>query len=110
MNLSLNRSAVFASSLMALSILAISSVSAQEIPDGVWVRDGYELTVAESTINKPRFLEFDDRGTLYVSVPNNGMIQSCRDKDGDGVYESLTTYVEGYEKGKILQGMQFYKG
>tara|TARA_E500000331_G_C17193108_1_gene685819 strand:+ start:4 stop:1212 length:1209 start_codon:yes stop_codon:yes gene_type:complete len=92
------------------TILSPQLAGQEGIPDGVWVRPGFELTVAESTIKKPRFLEFDDQGTLFVSVPAKGKIQACRDEDGDGIYESVTTYVEGYKTGKILQAMQFYKG
>ena len=97
--------------LFLLATILSPQLEGQEgIPDGVWVRPGFELTVAESTIKKPRFLEFDDQGTLFVSVPAEGKIQACRDEDGDGIYESITTYVEGYKTGKILQAMQFYKG
>ena len=98
-------------SSMILTLLLTNVTTGQNgVPEGVWVRPGFELTVVESTIKKPRFMEFDNKDTLYVSVPSKGMIKACRDEDGDGRYEKLTTYVEGYESGKILQAMQFYKG
>ena len=81
-----------------------------EVPDGVWVRDGYKLTVAEDTIRSPRFMEFGPEGVLYVSVPRNGEIMACRDKDGNGSYESVTTYVTGHSRGKILQALEWHDG
>lgn len=62
----------------------------------IWVRPGYELTVAEGTIERPRFLEVSPDGTLFVSLPNAGEIKACKDRDGDGVYESVTTFLDGY--------------
>ncbi|MDG1892282.1 MAG: hypothetical protein P8L18_13305 [Verrucomicrobiota bacterium] len=96
--------------LVCSIILNIQTGKAQDIPDGVWVRDGFTLSVAQDKIKKPRFLAQDDHGTLFVSTPSAGAIQSCRDTDGDGVYEKITTYVEGYKPGQILQAMQYYNG
>ena len=64
------------------------------VPAGVWVRDGYELTVAEATIDGPRFMAFGEGGELYVSLPTAGQIRACRDRDGDGYFETVTTYIE----------------
>jgi glucose/arabinose dehydrogenase len=84
--------------------------SAQTVPDGVWVRPGYKLTVAEATIKAPRFLENGPDGVLFVSVPGAGQIKACRDKDHDGVYETVTTFIEGHSPKNILQGMQWHDG
>jgi hypothetical protein len=52
------------------------------------VREGFELTVAQADIQVPRFMEIGPDGTLYVSLPHQGQIKACIDKDGDGYYES----------------------
>ena len=57
------------------------------LPEGVWVREGYTLSIAEDSIQKPRFMAFDDKGGLFVSVPSQGKIFRCVDADKDGVYE-----------------------
>lgn len=71
-----------------------SGVEAPEIAE-FWVRPGYELSVAVAKHPKARFLEFDDRGTLFVSRPDPGDITAFFDDDGDGVYERSATYVSG---------------
>ncbi|MDA0349339.1 MAG: PQQ-dependent sugar dehydrogenase [Verrucomicrobia bacterium] len=81
-----------------------------EVPDGVWVRDGFELTVAEDTIKKPRFMALDTDGTLYVSVIAEGKILACKDLDGDGKYESITPFIEGKDANTRLQGIQLHNG
>jgi glucose/arabinose dehydrogenase len=94
---------------LILAAFVCSDISAQEVPPGVWVRPGFNLSIAESSIKAPRFMEFDSKGTLYVSVPREGKIYACRDKDGDGKYETVTTFLEGHEPNKILQGMQWHE-
>lgn len=76
----------------------------------MWVRPGYKLTVAESSIKAPRFMAFSPGGVLYVSVPSTGQIRACTDKDSDGVFESVTTYVEGHDPKSILQALQWHDG
>ncbi len=97
--------------LVASLALAIPSLSfAAAVPDGVWVRPGFELTVAVDGIQGPRFLEFSPDGALFVSVPGQGKIFRCTDANGDGVFEKATTFVQGKEPKTILQGMQFLDG
>jgi len=81
-----------------------------DVPDGIWVRDGFELTVAEDTIKKPRFMALDPDGTLYVSVIAEGKILACKDKDGDGKYESVTPFIDVNGNKTRLQGVQFHNG
>ncbi|MDO8544762.1 MAG: PQQ-dependent sugar dehydrogenase [Opitutaceae bacterium] len=90
--------------------LVPSPVRAAEIPAGVWVRDGYELSVAVEGIKIPRFLAVGPNNTLFVSVPKEGKIMACRDTDGDGKYETQTPFVTGKEPNTILQGMQWHDG
>ncbi|MBL9210133.1 MAG: hypothetical protein JNL92_06675, partial [Opitutaceae bacterium] len=75
---------------LAAVLSLASAVSAADVPAGVWVRDGYALSVAVDGIKTPRFLAFGPDQTLFVSVPKEGRIVACRDKDGDGTYETQT--------------------
>ncbi len=83
---------------------------AAEVPAGVWVRDGYTLSVAVDGIKLPRFLAMGPNNTLFVSVPKEGKIMACRDTDGNGTYETMTTFVEGKAPNTILQGLQWHDG
>lgn len=77
-------------------ILISTPVDAQpsrSIPDGIWVRDGFELSVVQSDLQKPRFMQCGPDRTLYVSLPMDGQIKSCRDTDNDGYYETVATFV-----------------
>jgi glucose/arabinose dehydrogenase len=86
------------------------AVMAQTLPTGVWVRPGFKLTIAEATIKAPRFLANGPDGILFVSVPREGRIKACQDKDHDGTYETVTTYLEGHDPKNIMQGMQWHDG
>lgn len=97
-------------SFLGLFLSGVSPLFAATVPDGVWVRPGYELTVAVDTIEKPRFMETGPDGTLYVSVIHQGTIFACQDKNGDGLYESLTPFIEGKDPQSRLQGVQFHNG
>jgi len=71
------------------------------------VRPGYRVTLAAENLAEARFMQFDDKGTLYVSQPNAGSIVALRDKDGDGVYETSTRFVTGKKR---AHGMQWRNG
>ena len=60
---------------------ALSAAESDTISKGIWVRDGYKLTVAEGSIKAPRFLAFGQDGALFVSVPREGAIKICRDNN-----------------------------
>ena len=96
--------------LLAGALAGTSTARAAAVPDGIWVREGYQLSVALDTITAPRFLALGPTGTLFVSVPKEGAIYACTDADGDGVYEKLTDFVEGRPSNTILQGMQWHDG
>lgn len=70
------------------------------------VRPGYQVTVAAS-LPDARFLEFDDKGTLYVSRPDRGDIVAMRDDDGDGTFEKRGDFVTGQV---TVHGMSFHDG
>lgn len=96
--------------LLAVSMLAPASGNADEIPDGVWVRDGYKLTVAVDALKSPRFLAFGPNNVLYVSVPKEGKVYACTDADNNGSFETMTTFIEGRDPGMIPQGIQWHDG
>lgn len=72
-----------------------------------WVRPGYELTVAVPQHRGARFLEFDDRGTLFVSRPDPGDITAFFDDNGDGVFERSVTFVADRPS---LHGLHWHAG
>ncbi len=57
------------------------------------VRKGYRVTLAVADLPGSRFMEFGEKGTLFVSRPDYGDIIAFTDKDGDGVYETRATFV-----------------
>jgi glucose/arabinose dehydrogenase len=76
-----------------------------------WVREGYVVEPVIDQLPGARFLEFDDRGTLFVSRPGGGKspgdVTAFRDADGDGYYETRTTFVTGFPQ---LHGLCWYDG
>lgn len=71
------------------------------------VRPGYRVDIAADNIQTARFLEFDDKGTLYVSLPRQGEILSLKDTNGDGVYDKRETFISGKP---TVHGMHFKDG
>jgi glucose/arabinose dehydrogenase len=71
------------------------------------VRPGYRVTLAADGLQEARFIEFDDKGTLYLSQPGRGTILALRDPDHDGVYETRTAFVTGKPS---AHGMHFKDG
>lgn len=102
-------SALLAAALGAVSFSSLPPAAAA-VPAGVWVREGYALSVAVDGVKTPRFLAFGPDNTLFVSVPKEGRIVACRDKDGDGTYETQTAFVSGKPPTVIMQGMQWHDG
>ncbi|HAV61359.1 MAG TPA: hypothetical protein DCY13_03235 [Verrucomicrobiales bacterium] len=96
--------------LITASLLSALPAQSAAVPDGVWVREGYQLSVAVDALKSPRFLAFGPNGTLYVSVPKEGAIYACTDANGDGIYEKQFDFVEGRDPRTILQGMQWHDG
>lgn len=79
-----------------------------------------ELVAAEPSIVDPVAMVFDEKGRLFVcemrGYPNGGIgtgnetrgkIKCLVDKDGDGVFETVTTFAEGL---RFPMGVQPYKG
>lgn len=109
------RTKSIARSLLVVTLLSSVAVTvpfapAAEVPAGVWVREGYELSVAVDALTAPRFLAFGPNGTLFVSVPKEGKIYACTDADGNGTYEKQTVFIEGKDPKNIAQGVQWHDG
>jgi putative membrane-bound dehydrogenase-like protein len=79
-----------------------------------------ELVASEPDVVDPVAMCFDERGRLFVAemrgYPNGGVgtgnetrgrIRCLEDKDGDGVFETCTTFAEGL---RFPMGLQPYKG
>ena len=85
-----------AAALALLSLASLAHADAGQTGAGVpafWVRPGYKVTVAVDAQPEARFLELDDRGTLYMSEPGAGKIVAFTDPDGDGVYDKRTDFI-----------------
>lgn len=78
-----------------LTVPALAQHLGPGVPEGVRVREGYELTVAAELKQTARFMARAPDGTLYVSDPRTGKVGSYRDTDGDGTFEFLNWFVEG---------------
>lgn len=94
--------------LVLMMGINVCSTAQPRTPDErIQVREGFTLTVVQNEIQHPRFLQFDDRGTLYVSLPDAGKIKACRDQNGDGYYEKVTDFVTGHS---TAHGMDWKNG
>ncbi|HEY0075735.1 MAG TPA: PQQ-dependent sugar dehydrogenase [Abditibacteriaceae bacterium] len=72
------------------------------------VRPGYQVTLVAEGLGEARFLEFDDKGTLYLSQPDKKKgISALMDKNGDGVHESVTQFVANFQG---AHGLDFQEG
>src|ERR1043165_10052541 len=83
----------------AVCVLTSACVAPAQGPDGLVVREGYQVTPAISDLPGARFMEFDDKGTLYVSRPDSGDIVAFRSPKNDGKYEKVGTFVAGKPPG-----------
>jgi glucose/arabinose dehydrogenase len=88
-------------------LILIPTLSTAQVDPNIWVRRGFKLSIALEHQAAARFMEFDDKGRLYVSFPSKGIIRTCIDKDGDGVYEKVVDYVKGHTR---VQGMDWSNG
>lgn len=105
----------FRTTLLPFCLAAISTCLQAQVPTaqgergpgvpGFWVRPGYKVTLVAEGIDKLRFLEFDDKGNLYLSRPERGDILTLR-KRGAG-YDVAATFIEGKP---TVHGMQWADG
>ncbi|MCF7803469.1 MAG: PQQ-dependent sugar dehydrogenase [Candidatus Marinimicrobia bacterium] len=87
-------------------VACAQNMTEEDLPD-FKVRPGYEVTLAVDNLDNARFLEMGDDGTLYVSRPRHEDIVGLTDQDGDGFFESRTTYVENYSR---VHGLHYKDG
>ncbi len=71
------------------------------------VRAGYRVTLASPDLGEARFMEWDDKGTLFVSQPNRGKIIALTDKNKDGVYDAPTDFITDKNS---AHGMHWHNG
>ena len=97
-----------------LSFLVMSMfgcISAQDkapkVNPGIWVRPGYQLTVAVNSDLRARHMALGPDGTLYYTTTPDKVIIAAKDKDGDGYYETLTHF---YESENTVYGVFWYDG
>lgn len=69
------------------------------------VRPGFKVSLAAKDFGEARFIEFDDKGTLYVSQPGTGTIASLRLKGGQ--YEKIADFTSGKSR---VHGLDFKNG
>ncbi len=77
------------------------------VPEGFVVRPGYKVTLVVEDLEEARFIEFGADGELYVSMPRQGKIQSLRDGDGDGTFETRADFVTDQSN---CHTMRFHEG
>ncbi|CAN5184101.1 sorbosone dehydrogenase family protein [soil metagenome] len=71
-----------------------------------WIRPGFKVTLAAKGIADARFMEFDNKGTLYLSRPGKGDVLTLTD-NGSGMYDKKATFVDGL---KTVHGLCFNDG
>jgi len=65
---------------------------APKVNPGIWVRPGYELTIAVSSELRARHMTIGPDGTLYYTTTPDKVIMAAKDKNNDGYYETLTRF------------------
>ena len=93
--------------LLSLAFNACLVAQKDTISRDIWVREGYKLTIVQKDIQKPRQMQMNTEGVLFVSLPDEGQIKACRDKDGDGYFETVTTFIKGHPK---VHGVNWHNG
>jgi glucose/arabinose dehydrogenase len=79
-------------SLLILNCNELKTQTSKKIHPEIWVRQGYELSVAVNSELKPRHMALGPYGTLYYSTTPGEQIIAAKDKDNDGYFESLTEF------------------
>ena len=69
------------------------------------VRPGFKVSLVAKDFGEARFLQFDDKGTLYVSQPGDGTIATLRLKGG--TYQKIADFTTGKPR---VHGMDFKNG
>lgn len=88
-----------------LSFAAMAQTAPSSSVPAFWVRPGYHVELVAENLGEARFIEFDDKGTLYLSRPNRGDILTLRKKGSK--YETVGTFVS---KMQSVHGLHFANG
>ncbi len=91
-----------AATITSILLSVVVWAQPKQADPGIWVRGGFKLEVV-AEVKAARFLQLDDKGTLYVSLPTKGEIKSCMDKNKDGYYETVKTYTSNHQKVHSMQ-------
>lgn len=110
----LTRPAIALLAIFSAPLAASYQASAADAPTGsvgpgvpaFTVRPGYRVTLAANQLGEARFIEFDNKGNLYLSQPGRGTILTLKDK-GDGTYQTLGKFITGKP---TVHGMQWHDG
>lgn len=104
----------FSVKLLCLISLIVFSSCAQkaqnplsEVNPEIWVRSGYELSVAVNSDQRTRHMCVGPDGTLYYTTTPDRIIMAAKDKDDDGYYE---TYTEFHVSEKGVYTVLWYRG
>ncbi len=108
MNRPLFRNCFFILILISLTASLVSGQSkAPKVNPEIWVRPGYELSVAVSSDLRPRHMALGPDGTLYYTTMPDKVIIAAKDKDNDGYYETLTHF---YTSENSVSGVFWHDG
>lgn len=74
------------------------------------VPKGFKVNVFARDLDGPRMMVSDADGSIYVSRPKTGEILLLKDSNSDGVSDSVTSFVKGYDKahGLAISGDKLY--
>ena len=89
------------------SIRIAAQSSAPGVNSGIWVRPGYELTIAVSSDLRARHMALGPDGTLYYTTTPDNVIMAAKDKNNDGYYETLTRF---YTSENTVYSVAWYDG
>ena len=91
----------------AAALLFLATVSGAAEPR---VPEGFHIQLFARDLHHPRMLLSLDDGTLLVSRPDLNDVVALRDRDGDGVADTIRTAVSGVERahGLAMRGRTLY--
>ena len=78
-------------SLTFFSCSSNAQNTSRKVDSKIWVRSGYELSIAVNSDQRTRHMCIGPDGTLYYNT-HDKIIMAAKDKDNDGYYETLTQF------------------
>ncbi len=93
-NLSIYKWCFISILIVVSNISLLAQDNSRKVNPEIWVRPGYELSVAVNSDLGPRHMALDSAGTLYYTTSPNKIIMAAKDKNGDGYYETVTKFYE----------------